>query len=121
MDLAEVKRLIKEARIEYIKIGVPDIEGVFRGKRVAARFFLDSVPDGFAQSDLLFGWDIAENVLPNLKVSNWDRGFGDFVMRPDLATFAQVPWENQVASCICDLWTEQGDPVVVAPRYVLSK
>ncbi len=121
MDISAIKRLIDEGKIEYVKIGSPDIEGVYRGKRVATRFFLDSLEDGFGQCDVLFGWDIAENVLPNLKVSNWEHGFADIVMKPDLATFALVPWEENVASCICDLWTEHGEPVSVSPRYVLSQ
>ncbi|GLV59032.1 glutamine synthetase [Dictyobacter sp. S3.2.2.5] len=120
MKLAEVKSLIEDGKIEYIKLGVPDIDGVFRGKRVTAPFFLDGLEDGFAQSDVLFGWDIAENVLPNLKVSNINRGFGDFVMIPDLDTFALVPWEDRVASCVCDLRAEHGDPINVSPRYVLK-
>jgi glutamine synthetase len=41
-------------------------------------------------------------------------------MKPDLSTFAMVPWEENVASCICDLWTEHGEPVTIAPRYVLN-
>lgn len=120
MELADIKQLIAEGKVEYIKIGTPDIEGVFRGKRVAARFFLDSLADGFAQSNVLFGWDIAENIVPGLKVTNWERGFGDFIMKPDLETFALVPWEEKVASCICDLWTEEGEPVTVSPRYILK-
>jgi glutamine synthetase len=120
MDTAEIKRHIAAGDIEYVKIGAPDIEGVYRGKRVASRYFLNSLEDGFGQCDVLFGWDIAENVLPNLKVSNWERGFADIVMKPDLSTFAVVPWEEHVASCVCDLWTEHGEPVTVAPRYVLN-
>jgi glutamine synthetase len=120
MDIAEIKQLITNGKIEYVKIGAPDIEGVFRGKRVAAKFFLDSLEDGFGQCDVLFGWDIAENVLPNLEASNWERGFADFAMKPDLSTFSMVPWEENVASCICDLWTEHGEPVVISPRYVLG-
>lgn len=120
MDIAEIKKMIDEKQIEFVKIGAADIEGVYRGKRVAAKHFLDSLEDGFAQCDVLFGWDIAENVLPNLKVSNWERGFADIVMKPDLSTFAVVPWEENVASCICDLWSEHGDPVSVSPRYVLN-
>ncbi len=120
MDMAEIKRLIEDGKVEYVKIGAADIEGVYRGKRVAAKHFLNSFEDGFAQCDVLFGWDIAENVLPNLKVSNWERGFADIVMRPDLSTFAMVPWEENVASCICDLWTEHGEPVTVSPRFVLN-
>ena len=121
MDIAGIKRLIDEGKIEYVKIGASDIEGVFRGKRVAAKHFLNALEDGFPQCDVLFGWDIAENVLPNLKVSNWERGFADIVMKPDLSTFAMVPWEEKIASCICDLWTEHGEPVTVSPRYVMSQ
>ena len=120
MDIAEIRSLVKDGKIEYVKIGAPDIEGVYRGKRVAANHFLNSLDDGFAQCDVLFGWDIAEIVLPNLKFSNWERGFADIVMKPDLSTFAMVPWEENVASCICDLWTEHGEPVTIAPRYVLN-
>ncbi|MHB8600454.1 MAG: glutamine synthetase family protein [Ktedonobacteraceae bacterium] len=120
MDIADIEKQINEGEVEYIKIGAPDMEGVFRGKRVASKFFLGSLEDGFAQCDVLFGWDIAENVLPNLKFSNWERGFADVVMKPDLATFADVPWEDNVASCICDLWSEHGDPVTISPRYILN-
>ena len=120
MDIAEIRSLVKDGKIEYVKIGAPDIEGVYRGKRVAASHFLNSLDDGFAQCDVLFGWDIAEIVLPNLKFSNWERGFSDIIMKPDLSTFAMVPWEENVASCICDLWTEHGEPVTIAPRYVLN-
>ncbi len=120
MDIAEIRSLVKDGKIEYVKIGAPDIEGVYRGKRVAASHFLNSLDDGFAQCDVLFGWDIAEIVLPNLKFSNWERGFADIIMKPDLSTFAMVPWEENVASCICDLWTEHGEPVTIAPRYVLN-
>ena len=120
MELAEIQQLIESGKIEYVKIGAADIEGVYRGKRVSARHFLNSLEDGFAQCDVLFGWDIAEVVLPNLKFSNWERGFADIVMKPDLSTFALVPWEENVASCVCDLWTEHGDPLTISPRYVLN-
>jgi glutamine synthetase len=121
MDIADIKRLIEEGKIEYVKIGASDIEGVYRGKRVAANHFLHSLEEGFGQCDVLFGWDIAEVVLPNLKFSNWERGFADIVMKPDLATFALVPWEEHVASCVCDLWTEHGEHVTISPRYVLGR
>jgi len=121
MELADIKQLIEEGKVEYVKIGASDIEGVYRGKRVAATHFLHSLDEGFGQCDVLFGWDIGEVVLPNLKFSNWERGFADIVMKPDLATFALVPWEERVASCVCDLWTEHGEPVSISPRYVLQR
>ena len=121
MDLATIKRLVDEGKIEYVKIGSPDIEGVYRGKRVATKYFLSSLEEGFGQCDVLFGWDIAENVLPNLKFSNWERGFADIVMKADLSTFALVPWEEHIASAVCDLWSEHGEPVAISPRYVVQQ
>ncbi len=88
MEIAAIKQLIEEGKVEYVKIGASDIEGVYRGKRVAATHFLHSLDEGFGQCDVLFGWDIGEVVLPNLKFSNWERGFADIVMKPDLATRA---------------------------------
>src|SRR2546421_1669897 len=120
MEIAEVKQLVDSGKVEYVKIGASDIEGVFRGKRVAAQHFLNSLEDGFAQCDVIFGWDIAEAVLPNLKFSNWEHGFSDILMKPDLSTFALVPWEENVSCCMCELWTEHRDPVTISPRYVLN-
>jgi len=97
MDISEIKSRIEHGEIEYVKIGTPDVEGVYRGKRVAAKHFLSSLEEGFAQCDVIFGWDIAENVLPNLKVSNWEHGFADVILRPDLSTFRLVPWEDRIA------------------------
>jgi len=82
---------------------------------------LNSLEEGFGQCDVLFGWDIGEVVLPNLKFSNWERGFADIVMKPDLTTFALTPWEEHVATCVCDLWTEHGEHVSISPRYVLQR
>ena len=121
MNITDIKRLIDEGKVEYIKIGTPDIDGIFRGKRVVAPYFLDGLEDGFAQSAVLFGWDIAENVLPHIKEQSWQTVFGDFIMEPDLTTFALVPWEDCVASCICDLRAEQGGPITVSPRYILRQ
>ena len=77
--------------------------------------------EGIAQCDVIFGWDIAEEVIGDLPYSSWAGGFRDVLMRPDLSTFAVVPWEQGAASVICDLYTEEGDPYPVAPRQVLRR
>ena len=121
MKITDIKQLVEQGKIEYIKIGTPDIDGIFRGKRIAAPYFLDGLADGFAQSAVLFGWDIAETVLPHFKEYAWKSVFGDFIMEPDLTTFALVPWEDRVASCICDLRAEQGGPINVSPCTLLRQ
>lgn len=123
MDKEEIRRLIAEHGIETVKIGTPDMDGVYRGKRVSAKQFLGGLESGFAQCDVIFGWDIAEEVMIGLDLAmgSADTGFADIVMRPDLATFRVVPWESAVAAVVCDVYTERGGIVEQSPRAVLRR
>src|ERR1700690_2422958 len=98
MDADRVRALIAEHNIDTIKIGGPDLDGIFRGKRLPAHVFVEGLEHGFAQCDVIFGWDIAEDLVPNLRFTGWETGYPDVLMQPDLATFALVPWEDRVAS-----------------------
>ena len=120
-DRAATERFLAEHQIDTVKIGGPDYDGIFRGKRLPADVFLAGLEHGFAQGDVLFGWDIAENLVPGLRFTNWDTGYADLRMVPDLATLRRVPWEERTAAVICDFATETGDPVPVAPRHVLRR
>ena len=121
MEIESVSGLIEEHGITNVKIGGGDLDGVYRGKRVSAQHFLSAAAEGFPQCDVLFGWDIQDRVIGTLPFSNWELGFGDIVMKPDLSTFAVVPWEEGSASVVCDFYTEDGDPLPIAPRFVLDR
>jgi len=124
MERAKIERLIVEHGIETVKIGTPDMDGVYRGKRVsAAQFIAGCEGDGFAQCDVLFGWDIAEEVMTGLGLAmgSADTGFADILLRPDLRTFRVVPWEPATAAVVCDAYTEHGDPLPQSPRTILRR
>jgi glutamine synthetase len=120
-ERAHVEQVISEHHVDTVKIGGPDFDGVFRGKRLPADVFLSGLEHGYAQGDVLFGWDIDEQLVPGLRFTNWDSGYADMRMQPDLSTFRLVPWEEGVATVVCDFATEAGDPVAVAPRQVLRR
>ncbi len=122
MDVAEVIRLMDRHHIDVVKVGGSDMDGVYRGKRVLREFFLDHCQgEGIGQCDVIFGWDIREEVIGDLPYSSWEGGFRDIIMRPDLSTFTPVPWEAGAASVICDFYSEDGEPLPVAPRQVLRR
>ena len=120
-ERTDIERVISEHGIDTIKVGGPDYDGVFRGKRLPVDVFLDGIERGVAQGNVLFGWDINEDLVPGLRFTNWDNGYTDIRMVPDLATVRVVPWESGVATVICDFVTEEGAPVEVAPRHVLRR
>lgn len=123
MNRSDIERLIREHAIETVKIGTPDMDGVYRGKRVSAKTFLDGIDGpGFAQCDVVFGWDIAEEIIDaGLAVGSADGGFADILLRPDLATFRIVPWEPATAAVVCDVFDEHGAPCEVSPRTALRR
>ena len=124
MDKSDVERLMADHGIETVKIGTPDMDGVYRGKRLVAKQFLDGLCGaGFAQCDVIFGWDIAEEIIahPPLAVGSADGGFADVLLRPDLDTFRIVPWEPATAAVVCDVYDEHGELVAVSPRTALRR
>jgi glutamine synthetase len=54
-------------------------------------------------------------------MSSWSSGYGDFVLRPDLATLRLMPWHPATALVIADLTWLDGAPVVASPRQILQR
>ena len=124
MDKNEIEQAVAAHGIETVKVGTPDMDGVYRGKRLSTKQFLSGCEGaGFAQCDVVFGWDIAEEVITGqrLSVGSADTGFADILLKPDLATFRIVPWEPATAAVVCDAYTEHGEPLAVSPRMVLRR
>src|SRR5581483_5526653 len=119
--LASLAEQIREHGLRIVKMGGPDLEGAFRGKRYPAEQLLRQLEHGFAQCDCLFGWDIAEDLIDGLRFTGWQTGFPDMEMRPDPDTLRVVPWEPASATLIADFSLPDGSPVEVSPRYVLKR
>ena len=41
--------------------------------------------------------------VPGYAAANWEKGYGDFVMKPDLATLRRIPWLPATALVLCDI------------------
>ena len=51
----------------------------------------------------LLAVDVDMNTVPGYAMSSWERGYGDFVFMPDLATLRRIPWLDGTAMVQCDL------------------
>ncbi|MDJ1370042.1 glutamine synthetase [Gulosibacter molinativorax] len=103
-------------------MGAVDTDGLWRGKRVAVRYFADAVhAAGSNICDILFGWDIQDTLIPNLTFTGWHTGYPDVNLRPDLSTLRVAPGEPNTALVIADLYTREGEPLAISPRGVLRK
>lgn len=119
-DQKWLQDFVEENSIHTFKIGAVDMDGVWRGKRVSSNYFIDKVySDGTFICNILFGWDIQDEPIPNLAYTGEHTGFPDINLRPDLSTLAVVPWEPGTASVVCDIYERDGTPLDLSPRNVL--
>ena len=96
-------------------MAMTDMQGRLQGKRLDARAFVGEIAEHGAEGcNYLLAVDVDMNTLPGFAMSRWERGYGDFVFRPDLATLRRSPWLEGTAMVQCDLEWHDGSPV--APR-----
>jgi len=118
----DLRAFVEEHGITTFKVGAVDIDGLARGKRIAAPYFLESVArKGTNISNILFGWDMHDEPIPGLSYTSWDTGYPDVTLLPDLSTLKLVPWEPGTASVVCDVHALDGAALDLAPRQVLRR
>ncbi|HRI14043.1 MAG TPA: glutamine synthetase family protein [Verrucomicrobiota bacterium] len=122
MTLSQLTTQVRQGRIDTVLVAFPDPFGRLVGKRFQANFFLNSVAKhGTHGCNYLLTVNLEMDPLDGFAVANWDSGFGDFEMRPDLTTFRALPWQPGSALVICDFLKQDGALVAEAPRSVLQR
>ncbi|MFF0790191.1 glutamine synthetase family protein [Streptomyces spiralis] len=122
LAVEELHALVGCGEIDTVVLAFPDMQGRLQGKRFAARFFLDEVlRHGTEGCNYLLAVDADMNTVDGYAMSSWDRGYGDFAMRPDLSTLRRVPWHPGTALVVADLAWNDGSPVAAAPRQILRR
>ena len=122
LDVEELRAAVGEGLIDTVILAFPDLYGRLLGKRLDASFFLSDVSGGTHVCDYLFTVDMEMEPVPGYKFSNWDRGYGDVHLAPDLGTIRKLTWLDRTALVICDAEVEpEHEPVTVAPRSMLRK
>jgi glutamine synthetase len=119
--LAELRRDFDRRGIKQVKLGGFDIDGVFRGKYVSLEKFWGAAEGGFGFCDVVFGWDLGDELYDNSEVTGWHTGYPDTLARIDLGSYRVIPWEPDTAAFIVDFCEACGGPLPVSPRQVLQR
>jgi glutamine synthetase len=122
LDLETLRSEVDAGRIDTVLIAMTDMQGRLQGKRLTASHFLDEVVEHDAEGcNYLLAVDVDMNTVEGYAMSSWERGYGDFVFKPDLETLRVVPWQEGTALAMCDLEWEDATPVVASPRQILKR
>jgi glutamine synthetase len=122
MTPEELEAAVKDGTIDTVLLAITDMQGRLQGKRLTGRHFLDEVlPHSAEGCNYLLAVDVEMNTVDGYPMSSWERGYGDFVMRPDAGTLRRIPWHEATALCLADVVWADGSDVVASPRQILRR
>jgi glutamine synthetase len=112
---------VERGEIDTVIVAFTDMQGRLMGKRVDAEYFVESSLHGESTEgcNYLLTVDMEMDPVPGYEMASWERGYGDFDLRPDFSTLRRIPWLEATALVLCDVGWHDGSPVRPSPRQVL--
>ncbi|MGH3102592.1 MAG: glutamine synthetase family protein [Gaiellaceae bacterium] len=122
LTLEELTAAVADGSIDTVVVAFTDMQGRLMGKRMHAAYFVEENVAGHGAEgcNYLLALEMEMDPVPGYAMASWERGYGDFSLRPDLATLRRIPWLEATALVLCDVVWHDGSPVVASPRQVLK-
>ena len=86
LTIAELTKAVEAGEIDTVIMAQVDMQGRLMGKRFHAQHFLDSAVNETHSCNYLMTVDMEMEPVPGYKSASWEKGYGDYMMKPDLAT-----------------------------------
>ena len=123
LSVEALREQVARGEIETVIVGFTDHYGRLLGKRFDAELFVEDIAaHGAHACDYLLTVDMEMDPVPGYKFANWELGYGDFHLVPDMSTLRRASWLEKTALVICDVKDEKSHELVsVAPRSILRR
>ncbi|RRI07813.1 glutamine synthetase [Mesorhizobium tamadayense] len=122
LSFDQLKKAVSDGEIDTVLACIVDMQGRLAGKRFLAQYFVDSAYGETHGCNYLLACDIDMEPVPGYKAASWSKGYGDFVMKPDLSTLRRIPWLEKTALVICDVLDHHDhEDLAHSPRAILKK
>jgi glutamine synthetase len=120
LTVEDLEEAVGNGTIDTVVAAFTDMQGRLMGKRIEGEFFLEQVAEnGVEGCNYLLALDMEMDPVPGYRLANWEQGYGDFGISPDMETLRRIPWLDTTALVICDVVDHHGGPVVESPRQIL--
>jgi glutamine synthetase len=122
MTFDALRDAVANGSIDTVIVAGIDMQGRLVGKRFHAAFFVNGGHEETHCCNYLLAVDMEMTTVQGYKSSNWQTGYGDYVMKPDLATLRPIPWLPGTALCLADLLDHHTHAEVPhSPRAILKR
>jgi glutamine synthetase len=115
-----LRKWFEEKGLRKAKVGGIDIDGVWRGKYISLDKFLSAAKGGLGFCDVVFGWDLGDELYDNAQVTGWHTGYPDTQARVDIGSGRVIPWEPDTAAFLLDFVNSDGSAYEASPRQLLQ-
>lgn len=109
---------VRASGAHHVKVGVFDIDGVFRGKYLALDKFESAMKSGFGFCDVVIGWDSNDQLYDNATLTGWHTAYPDAGARLVPETLRLIPYENNTPLFIGEF---TGHAANACPRGLLKR
>ncbi|MBP1852378.1 glutamine synthetase family protein [Rhizobium halophytocola] len=117
-----LKQDVAEGHIDTVLAVMVDMQGRLMGKRFQAEFFVESAYEETHSCNYLLATDMEMETISGYKATSWEKGYGDYTMKPDLSTLRKTPWLDGTALVLCDVLDHHTHAEVPhSPRAILKK
>jgi glutamine synthetase len=118
----QLKEQVSQGSIDTVLACFVDMQGRLMGKRFHAQNFVDISYEETHCCNYLLATDLEMATPDGYAATSWEKGYGDYVMKPDLDTIRLVPWLEGTAMVLCDVQDHHHhDPIPHSPRQILQK
>ena len=108
--------------IDTVIAAFADMAGQLVGKRFHVSHFVQSAHEETHACNYLLANDIDMEPVPGYSAASWTRGYGDFTLKPDMATLRRIPWLEGTALVLCDVVDHvHHEDVPHSPRAILKR
>ena len=122
LTLDDLASQVEAGKVDTVLACLVDMQGRLMGKRFHAAHFVSEAWQETHCCNYLLATDIEMATPDGYAAASWERGYGDYVMRPDLSTLRILPWLDGTAMVICDVLDHhKHEAVPHAPRTILKK
>jgi glutamine synthetase len=117
--VAAICERLRAEHVDVVRVSYPDLIGVDRGRDILVDELPAAVEHGLAFCRAVYHTSPMGDVVPVR--GGLDAGLPDILVRPDLRTLTAMPWEPNVAWCLGDAHTPDGERAPESPREVARR
>jgi len=122
LSFDELKSATAAGEIDTVLACIIDMQGRLAGKRFHAAHFVESAWEETHCCNYLLATDLEMATPDGYEATSWESGYGDYIMKPDLATLRRLPWLEGTVLVICDVLDHHThEEVPHSPRAMLKR